>query len=95
LLNYRDPETNKAYSKSYLKTVHNQLSAIFNHAVKYYNLKENPAHIAGNMGSEKDIQIHFWTKEEYLLFSEAMMDDLWRIIVFKYCIGVEFVKVNS
>lgn len=75
LLNYRDPETNKAYSKSYLKTVHNQLSAIFNHAVKYYNLKENPAHIAGNMGSEKDIQIHFWTKEEYLLFSEAMMDD--------------------
>ena len=74
LLSYRDPKTNAPYTKSYLKTVHNQLSAIFNHAVRYYKLNENPAAIAGNMGNNKGIRMKYWTKEEYLLFSEAMMD---------------------
>ena len=74
LLKYRDPKTKKPYSASYLKTVHNQLSAIFNHAVRFYGLKENPARTAGNMGSDKDIQMNFWTKDEYLRFSEATME---------------------
>lgn len=72
LLAYRD-ENGNPYSPCYLKTVHNQLSAIFNHAVKYYNLKNNPARIAGNMGKEKSKEMKFWTKEEYLKFSESMM----------------------
>ena len=75
LLSYRDPETGKPYSKSYLKTIHNQLSAVFNHAVRYYNLKENPAAIVGNMGSDKGIQMKYWTKDQYLRFAEAIMDD--------------------
>lgn len=62
------------YSKSYLKTIHNQLSAVLNHAVKYYRLKENPASTVGNMGSEKGIKMNYWTLEEYKKFSEAMMD---------------------
>lgn len=62
------------YSSSYLKTVHNQLSAMFNHAVRYYNLRNNPARTAGNMGSEKGIEMSFWTKEEYLRFAEEMME---------------------
>lgn len=72
--NYRDPRTKKPYSSSYLKTVHNQLSAIFNHAVRFYGLKENPARTAGNMGSDKNIQMSYWTKEEYLRFAEAVME---------------------
>lgn len=35
MLGYRD-KNGKPYSPVYLKTVHNQLSAIFNHAVRYY-----------------------------------------------------------
>ena len=66
MLNYRDPETGKPYSKSYLKTIHNQLSAVFNHAVRFYQLKENPAATVGNMGSEKGIQMNCWTKKERL-----------------------------
>ena len=64
----------KPYSSTYLKTVHNQLSAIFNHAVKYYNLRSNPAQTAGNMGSEKRQEMLFWTREEYAKFATAMMD---------------------
>jgi integrase len=75
LLRYRNPANEKPYSKSYLKTIHNQLTAIFNHAVRFYGLKDNPARIAGNMGSEKDIHMDFWTQEEYHRFSEAMMDE--------------------
>lgn len=74
LLSYRDPVTGRPYSKSYLKTIHNQLSAIFNHAVRFYKLKENPAAIVGNMGSEKGICMKYWTKEQYLRFVEAMME---------------------
>ena len=74
MLAYRNPETGKSYSKSYLKTIHNQLSAIFNHAVRYYRLKENPAATVGNMGTDKGIRMNYWTKQEYLRFAEAMMD---------------------
>lgn len=35
------------HSATYLKTIHNQLSAIFNHAVRYYDLRLNPAAKAG------------------------------------------------
>ena len=48
------------YSPTYLKTIHNQLSCIFNHAVKYYGLTTNPAAKAGNMGKEERREIIFW-----------------------------------
>ena len=73
LLAYRD-EKHKPYSQSYLKTLHNQLSAIFNHAVRFYDLRSNPAAKAGNMGSEERKEMLFWTKEEYQKFAEEMMD---------------------
>ena len=73
LLNYKD-DKGKAYSPVYLKTVHNRLSAIFNHAVRYYNLRENPCTKAGSMGKKKNREMLFWTKEEYLKFADAMMD---------------------
>ena len=73
MLAYRNDE-NKPYSSSYLKTLHNQLSAIFNYAVRFYDLRSNPAAKAGNMGSEERKEMLFWTKEEYQKFSEVMMD---------------------
>ena len=73
MLNYKD-ENGKPYSPVYLKTVHNQLSAIFNHAVRYYNLRENPCKKAGSMGKKKNREMMFWTKEQYLKFAEAMMN---------------------
>jgi integrase len=64
----------KRYSTTYLKTVHNQLSAIFNYAIKFYGLQLNPASKAGNMGVEERREMLFWTKDEYLKFIDAMMD---------------------
>ena len=64
----------KPLSVTYLKTVHNQLSAIFNHATRFYNLQNNPCQKAGSMGKKKNREMLFWTKEEYLKFAEVMMD---------------------
>ena len=73
LLAFRD-EKRRPYSQTYLKTVHNQLSAIFNHAVRHYDLRSNPAAKAGNMGTEERKEMKFWTKEEYKKFADEMMD---------------------
>lgn len=61
------------YKKSFLKTIHNQINAIFNFAVKYFDLPKNPASIVGNMGTAKEVEMEFWTKEQYMSFREVMM----------------------
>ena len=64
----------KGYSASYLRKIHSQLSAIFNHAVDFYHLPSNPAQKAGNIAIEEYKEMLFWTKEEYQKFEEEMMD---------------------
>lgn len=73
LLSQRDEE-GKGYSQTYLRTIQNQLNAIFNHAVKYYELSKNPCIANKKMGKAKGKEMKFWTKEEYLKFSKAIMD---------------------
>ena len=93
MLAYRD-EKKKPYSQTYLKTLHNQLSAIFNHAVRYYELRSNPAAKAGNMGSEEHKEMLFWTKEEYKKFSFEMMTSLFPFTLLKCSTGAVSVKEN-
>ena len=64
----------KPYKPTYLKTMQSELSAIFNHAVRFYNLRENPVKKAGTIGKGKADEMDFWTKEEYLKFADVMMD---------------------
>jgi len=64
----------KPFSATYLKTLHNQVSAIFNHAVRFYDLKNNPAAKAGSIGKKEAKDMLFWTKEEYMKFADSMMD---------------------
>ncbi len=82
MINYRN-EQGEPYSPSYLKTIHNQISAIFNHAVRFYELRSNPARKAGCMGKEKSREMLFWTLEEYNKFSESMMDKAISFIAFE------------
>lgn len=59
------------YRDSYLRSIGNQLSAMLNHAVRYYNLPSNPMSKVDRMGSKKTEEMKFWTKEEYRAFSPA------------------------
>ena len=71
----RNRKTGKLYRKSYLKTIHNQLTCILNFAVRFYKLPSNAARIVGNMGTDKGIEMKFWTLDQYRKFSDAMMDE--------------------
>ena len=62
------------YSPTYLKTINNQLSAIFNYAVRYYDLKSNPCAKAGSMGKSKAEEMDFWTGEEFRRFIDNVMN---------------------
>ncbi len=62
------------FSQTYLKTINNQLSAIFNYAVRYYELKDNPCRKAGSMGKAKADEMEIWTKEEFQQFLDCLMD---------------------
>ena len=62
------------YSPTYLKTINNQLSAIFNYAVRYYDLKSNPCVKAGSMGKSKAEEMDFWTGEEFRKFIDSVMN---------------------
>ncbi len=67
LISFRDEDGNP-YSKTYLKTINNQLSAIMNYAVKHYGLKTNPCHAAGSIGNSHADQMQIWTRQEYETF---------------------------
>ncbi len=73
LLSMRD-EQDKAYSQTYLRTIQNQMNAIFNHAVKYYDLAKSPCIANRKMGKAKAKEMLFWTLEEYQQFIEAMKE---------------------
>ncbi len=73
MLGYRN-DKGKSYSQAYLKSINSQLSAIFNHAVKYYELRQNPVTKAGSMGKKDAREMEFWTKDEYQKFIEEVMD---------------------
>lgn len=62
-------------SDSDLRTICNQLSAIFNHAIRYYGLSNNPLLRTGKIGSNKSpVEMQFWTRDEYLAFRRKVMD---------------------
>lgn len=62
------------YSPTYLKTIHTQLSAIFNYAVQYYDLSRNPCKVAGGIGKDNADEMQFWTQEEFELFLNEISD---------------------
>ena len=72
--NWQNELIKQGYSPTYLKTINNQLSAVFNYAVKYYDLKGNPCAKAGSMGKSKAEEMNFWTKEEFMQFIDSVMD---------------------
>lgn len=64
----------QGYAPTYLKTINNQLAALFNYAVRYYDLPNNPCRKAGSIGKAKAEEMNFWTKEEFDRFIDAIMN---------------------
>ncbi len=78
ILQYTNEKTGKKYSQTYIKTMNNQLVAIFNYAVRFYNLKENPCHKAGSIGKKNADEMNIWSIEEFKKFisSEKLINPI-------------------
>ena len=64
----------KKYSQTYLRTINNNLSTLFNYAVRYYGLAENPCRRAGCMGKNRADEMKIWTRAEFEQFHDCLMD---------------------
>lgn len=82
LMNYRNPKTGQPYSQTYLRQIHNQLSTIFNFAVKYYGLIKNPAQLCGSMGKQNAEKFDFWTYDEFKKFIQSAKEDITAYTIF-------------
>lgn len=74
---------NKRYSLETIRSTHSQLSAILNHACKYYGLKMNAANVAGCIKVDDKNEKDFWTFEEYSKFIDAVSDKTLSYISFE------------
>lgn len=72
----------QGYSPTYIKTVYNQLNAVFNYAVRYHDLKANPCAKAGSIGKNKADEMKFWTKEQFEKFIEGVIDKQMSYVIF-------------
>lgn len=71
LIAYRN-EDGEPFAETYLKTIHNQLSAIMNYAVAHYGLIINPCKANGSIGKNKAEEMKIWTLEEYETFTKVI-----------------------
>ena len=76
---WQNEMSEKGFKDTYLKTINNQLSAIMNYAVNFYDLRSNPCKKAGSMGKSKADERPHWSLEEFQTFLEAVSDkhDAW------------------
>lgn len=70
------------YSPTYLRMIQNQLTALFNHAERFYDLRDNPCKKVDKMGRSNARELNFWTKDEYEVFlgTFAEGDEMYRLI---------------
>ncbi|MCH3916947.1 MAG: site-specific integrase [Spirochaetia bacterium] len=62
------------FKPTYLRTINNQLSAILNYVVSFYDFKSNPCKKAGSMGKGRADERPYWTLEEFRQFLDAVSD---------------------
>lgn len=72
----------KNYSQTYLKTINNRLSAIFNYAVQFHKLEKNPCKLSGSMGKKNANSMKFWKKDEYDIFIKGIEDKIMSKVIY-------------
>ena len=87
---WQTAQIEKGYADTYLRTIQNQLTALFNYAVTFYDLKTNPCKKAGSMGKKEASEMLFWTQQEYLKFVDSVMDKPMSFYAFEvlYWLGI-------
>ena len=72
IIQWQNEIQKKGYSDSYLRMIQNQLTSLFTHAAKIYDLPVNPCKKVKRMGNLDSRSLNFWTLEEYKQFIQTM-----------------------
>ncbi len=65
IMKWQNDMMDQDYKPTYLRMLQNQVTAVFNHAERFYGLKDNPCKKIDKMGKANARELNFWTKEEY------------------------------
>ena len=82
IIKWQNALLNQDYKPTYLRMIQNQVTALFNHAERFYQLKEYPCKKVDKMGRANAKELNFWTKDEYEQFIQGFTEEeeMYRII---------------
>lgn len=72
IIQWQNEMQTKGFSESYLRMIQNQLTSLFTHASRIYDLRTNPCKKVKRMGNSDSRSLDFWTTEEYQQFIQTI-----------------------
>ena len=72
IIQWQNEMQTKGFSESYLRMIQNQLTSLFTHASRIYDLHTNPCKKVKRMGNSDSRSLAFWTTEEYQQFIQTI-----------------------
>ena len=72
IIQWQNEIQTKGFSESYLRMIQNQLTSLFTHASRIYDLHTNPCKKVKRMGNSDSRSLDFWTTEEYQQFIQTI-----------------------
>lgn len=72
IIQWQNEMQSKGFSDAYLRMIQNQLTSLFTHASRIYDLQINPCKKVKRMGSDDNRSLDFWTTEEYQRFIQTI-----------------------
>ena len=73
IIQWQNEMQTKGFSEAYLRMIQNQLTSLFTHASRIYDLHTNPCKKVKSMGSLDNRRLDFWTVDEYQKFIQTMV----------------------
>ena len=99
IMKWQNDMMDQGYKPTYLRMLQNQVTAVFNHAERFYGLRENPCKKIDKMGKANAKELNFWTKEEYDRFiqsfdkKEEMYRLMYQMLFWLGCRGGELLAI--
>lgn len=83
IIQWQNEMQTKGFSEAYLRMIQNQLTCLFSHASRIYDLTTNPCKKVKRMGSFDVRSLNFWTVEEYQKFIQTIEQGTRYYIIFE------------
>ena len=85
IIQWQNEIQKKGYSDSYLRMIQNQLTSLFTHASKIYDLQINPCKKVKRMGNSDSRSLNFWTNTNVLYRRWSLEQVI--ILCLRFCFG--------